>query len=189
MCEHDGVKKALLKELTAAKVYVMEGDVEAISTGGKKGQYLYKSEWKPCKVDKVLKDGDVVELGEAKLRAHLTPGHTRGNTTWSMEVTDQGKKLNAVIIGSPNVNPGFQLVNNKDYPEMAADYARTFRVLKALQCDLFLGAHGEYYDMAKKYKKLKAGGENPFVDPAGYREYVNEREQYYLYTLDKQKKQ
>jgi metallo-beta-lactamase class B len=179
---------ALLKELTGAKVYIMEGDDKVVSSGGK-GQYKYTDEWKPCKVDKVLKDGDVVELGEAKLHAHLTPGHTRGNTTWSIEVTDQGKKLNAVIIGSPNVNPGFQLVNNKDYPEMAADYARTFRVLKALQCDIFLGAHGEYYDMAAKYKKLKPGGPNPFIDPTGYREFVNEREQYYLYTLEKQQKQ
>lgn len=179
---------ALLKELTGAKVYIMEGDDKVVASGGK-GQYKYTDTWKPVKVDKVLKDGDVVEIGEAKLRAHLTPGHTRGNTTWSMETTDQGKKLNAVIIGSPNVNPGFELVNNKTYPEMGADYARTFRVLKALQCDLFLGAHGEYYDMAAKYKKLKPGAPNPFIDPAGYREYVNEREQYYLYTLEKQQKQ
>ena len=179
---------ALLKELTGAKVYVMEGDDKVVASGGQ-GQYKYTDTWKPVKVDKVLKDGQTVEIGGSKLRAHLTPGHTRGNTTWTMETTDQGKKLNAVIIGSPNVNPGFELVNNKTYPEMAADYARTFRVLKALQCDLFLGAHGEYYDMAKKYKKLKPGVANPFIDPAGYREYISEREQYYLYTLEKQQKQ
>jgi metallo-beta-lactamase class B len=106
-----------------------------------------------------------------------------------MEVKEDGKTLNAVIIGSPNVNPGFQLVNNKEYPEMAADYARTFRVLKSLQCDLFLGAHGLYYGLAEKYKKLKPGQPNPFIDPQGYREYVAEREQYYLYTLEKQQKQ
>lgn len=179
---------ALLKELTGAKVFIMEGDDKVVASGGQ-GQYKYTDTWKPVKVDKVLKDGEIVELGGAKLRAHLTPGHTRGNTTWSMETADKGKKLNAVIIGSPNVNPGFELVNNKTYPEMGADYARTFRVLKALQCDLFLGAHGEYYEMAAKYKKLKPGAANPFIDPAGYREYVSEREQYYLYTLEKQKKQ
>lgn len=179
---------ALLQKLTGAKVYAMAGDAEVIRAGGK-GQYKYTDEWTPCNVDKVLKDGDVVELGEAKLRAHLTPGHTRGNTTWSIEVKDQGKTLNAVIIGSPNVNPGFELVNNKTYPEMNADYARTFRVLKALQCDIFLGAHGEYYGMVEKHKKLTQGGANPFVDPKGYREYVADREQYYLYTLEKQQKQ
>ena len=94
-----------------------------------------------------------------------------------------------MIIGSPNVNPGFQLVKNTAYPEMADDYARTFRVLKALKADIFLGAHGEYYGMVAKYKKLKAGEPSPFIDPAGYREYVNERAQYYLYTLEKQKKE
>jgi metallo-beta-lactamase class B len=80
-------------------------------------------------------------------------------------------------------------VNNKEYPEMAADYARTFRVLKALKCDLFLGAHPAYYGMEAKLKKRKPGAENPFIDPQGYREYVADREQYYLYTLDQQKKQ
>lgn len=179
---------ALLQELTGAQVYVMEGDDNVIRSGGK-GQYLYKADWKPCKVDKVLKDGDEVILGEARLRAHRTPGHTRGNTTWTLQAADRGKQLNAVIIGSPNVNPGYQLVNNASYPEIAADFARTFRVLKALQCDLFLGAHGLYYGMADKYKRLKPGSPNPFIDPAGYREYVAEREQYYLYTLEKQQKQ
>jgi metallo-beta-lactamase class B len=179
---------ALLKELTGAKVYIMEGDEKVVAAGGK-GQYKYTDLWKPCKVDKVLKDGDVVELGGMKLYAHLTPGHTRGNTTWTIPVKDQGKALNAVIIGSPNVNPGFELVNNKSYPEMAADYARTFRVLKSLDCDIFLGAHGLYYGMAEKHKKLKPGDPNPFIDPKGYREYVAEREQYYLYTLEKQRKQ
>lgn len=178
---------ARLKQITGAKVFVMEGDDEVVRSGGR-GQYLYKASWPPCKVDRVLKDGDFVELGERKLRAHLTPGHTRGNTTWTLPVTDGGKVLNAVIIGSPNVNRGFQLVNDKEYPEMAADYARTFRVLKALECDLFLGAHGEYYDMAAKHKRMKPGSPNPFIDPKGYREYVAEREQYYLYTLEKQKK-
>lgn len=172
---------ALLQELTGAKVFVMEGDDKVISSGN-------NGRWRPCKVDKVLKDGDTVEIGEAKLRAHLTPGHTRGNTTWTLTVNDQGKMLNAVIIGSPNVNPGTQLVNNKDYPEIAADFARTFRVLKSLQCDLFLGAHGDYYGMAQKHKRIKPGSPNPFVDPTGYREYVDEREQYYLYTLEKQQK-
>lgn len=179
---------AALQKLTGAKVYVMRGDERTVATGGLEGQYKYKSTWTPCKVDKVLKDGEEVVLGEAKLRAHLTPGHTRGNTTWTMQVTDQGTTLNAVIIGSPNVNPGYELVNNKEYPEMAADFARTFRVLKALQCDIFLGAHGLYYGLADKYKRLKPGAPNPFIDPAGYREYVAEREQYYLYTLEKQQK-
>lgn len=178
---------AMVRELTGAKVFIMEGDADVVRRGGE-GQYLYKGRWKPCTVDRVLKDGEEVTLGGSRLRAHLTPGHTRGNTTWSMTVNDEGTARQAVIVGSPNVNAGFQLVNNKDYPEMAADFARTFRVLKALDCDLFLGAHGQYYDMANKYKRL-GKGPNPFLDPAGYKEYIAEREQFYLYTLETQQKQ
>ena len=91
---------ALIKQLTGARVEVMEGDANVISSGGK-GQYLYSEGWKPCAVDRVLKDGDTVTLGEAKLIARLTPGHTRGCTTWLMQVKDRGKSLNVVIIGSP----------------------------------------------------------------------------------------
>src|SRR6185436_2804242 len=107
---------ALIKELTGARVEVMEGDANVIASGGK-GQYLYKEGWKPCAVDRVLKDGDTVTLNEAKLTARLTPGHTRGCTTWLMRAKDKGKSLSVVIIGSPNVNAGYELIANRDYPE------------------------------------------------------------------------
>lgn len=177
---------ALIKELTAARVYVMQGDEKVIESGGR-GQYKYPDTWKPTKVDRVLKDGDKVTLGEMTLTARLTPGHTRGCTTWTMQAKDGGKTYNVVIIGSPNVNPGYQLVNNADYPEIAKDFAKTFEVLKSLPCDIFLGAHGAYYGMEEKYARVKDGkGANPFVDPQGYRAYVEEREQYYLKTLKAQ---
>jgi metallo-beta-lactamase class B len=177
---------ALVKKLTGAQVYVMAGDDQVIANGGA-GQYLYKARWPACKVDRVLHDGDKVTLGGATLTARLTPGHTRGCTTWTMEATDGGKTYHVVIVGSPNVNEGYQLVNNADYPEIAADFARTFQVLKSLPCEIFLGAHGAYYGMEEKYKRLKAGGVNPFVDPAGCKAYIAEREKFYLDTLAKQK--
>ncbi len=177
---------ALVKKLTGAKVYIMQGDEKVVESGGD-GQYLYKGGWKPCKVDRVLKDGDTVTLGGVTLTAHLTPGHTRGCTTWTMKAKDRGRVYDVVIVGSPNVNPGFQLVNNKAYPGMAADYARTFKVLKSLHCDIFLGAHGVYYGMVEKVALMhKDPSRNPFVDPAGYRAYVEEREQAYLNTLKQQ---
>jgi metallo-beta-lactamase class B len=177
---------AAMKELTGAQVFIMEGDQRVIREGGA-GQYLYKDHWKPCRVDRVLQDGDKVTLGGATLVAHLTPGHTRGCTTWTMTATDGNAKREVVIIGSPNVNAGYQLVNNRDYPEISEDFRKTFKVLKSLPCDIFLGAHGNYYDMETKYEKLKAGAaENPFVDPKGYREYVEDREKAFLETLKKQ---
>jgi metallo-beta-lactamase class B len=180
---------ALLKEITGAEVWVMKGDDQVVASGGK-GQYKYPDTWKPVKVSKVLQDGETVKLGDAVLTARHTPGHTRGNTTWTMTVTDKGKKYLAVIIGSPNVNPGYELVNNREYPEIATDFARTFQVLESLPCDIFLGAHGDYYGMAAKFTRLKpdAAG-NPFVDPEGYKRYVANRKQYYLETLAKQKAQ
>jgi len=179
---------ASLKELTGAQVFVMEGDDQVMAKGGE-GQYFYHDHWQPVKVARVLHDGDTVTLGDATLTAHLTPGHTRGCTTWTMQAKDHGKTYDVVILGSANVNPGFQLVNNRDYPEIADDYARTFRVLKSLHCDIFLGAHGAYYNLEEKYAALKVGVKgNPFVDPEGYKAYVANREKAYLDTLEKQKK-
>jgi metallo-beta-lactamase class B len=179
---------ALMKELTGAEVCVMRGDDAVIAAGGK-GQYLYtNSRWKPCRVDRVLEDGDEVKLGGVKLVAHRTPGHTRGCTTWTWNVKEDGKSYDVVVIGSPNVNPGYRLVGNKDYPEIADDFARTFKVLKALPCDVFLGAHGGYYGMAAKYGRTKKGSEaNPFVDAEGYRSYVAQKEEAFRATLTAQR--
>jgi CubicO group peptidase (beta-lactamase class C family)/glyoxylase-like metal-dependent hydrolase (beta-lactamase superfamily II) len=174
---------AMLQKLTGAKVYVMRGDDQVIASGGK-GQYMYTtSRWDPCKVDRVLKDRDEVKLGGVTLVARLTPGHTRGCTTWTWRVEDDGKKFDVVVIGSPNVNPGFQLVNNKDYPEIAADFAKTFEILKSLPCDIFLGAHGSYYGMVERHALLQKGKANPFVNPDGYKEYVAQKERAYRNTL------
>jgi metallo-beta-lactamase class B len=92
-----------------------------------------------------------------------------------------------VIVGSPNVNPGYRLVHNTQYPQIAQDYEKTFRVLKSLPCDVFLGAHGLYYGMTEKFATLKNGGANPFIDPAGYQQYVADRDEAFLAELKKQK--
>ena len=140
----------------------------------------------PAKVDRVLHDGDEVALGGVVLTAHLTPGHTKGCTTWTLKVSDAGKYYNVVIVGSPNVNPGYKLVDNAKYPNIAADYEKMFHTLKQLPCDIFLGAHGSYYNMEEKFAKLKSGGANPFVDPEGYKSFVSEKEQAFRSELAKQ---
>ena len=181
---------AEIKKLTNAQYMVMEGDLPAVESGGGKPTRLGKADYTkfpPCKVDRILKDGEEVKLGGSVLVAHLTPGHTRGCTTWTMRVADGDKPLNAVIIGSPNVNPGYVLVNNKTYPSIATDYETTFRLLKSLPVDLFLGAHGGYYGMDKKHAALCSASTNPFIDPAGYQSYVADREQAFLKEWAKQK--
>jgi len=180
---------AAIKELTGAKYMVMDADVPEIEAGGK-GNFQYgdnpASRYQPTKVDRVLHDGDEVRLGGTVLVAHLTPGHTKGTTTWTMKVADVGKTYNVVIIGSPNVNAGYKLVNNALYPQIASDYERMFQVLKSLPCDVFLGAHGDYYGMEAKYARMKPGEPNPFIDPEGYKSYVAEREQAFRAELAKQ---
>lgn len=173
---------AALQELTGAKVYVMQGDDEVIRSGGK-GQYLYEDRWPACPVDRVLKQGDKVTLGGVTLVARSTPGHTRGCTTWTWNETVDGKSQAVVVIGSPNVNPGYQLLENPAYPRIREDYETTFRVLKELPCDIFLGAHGNYYGMLAKYERRDRSGVNPFVDPQGYHDYVSDREAAYRKRL------
>ncbi len=180
---------ALLKQLTGAKYMVMDRDVSVVESGGRNDfQYgnSMSSRFPATKVDHALHDGDEVRLGDVVLVAHLTPGHTKGCTSWTMKVKDGGRVYNVVIVGSPNVNPGYKLVNNPTYPTIAQDYELTFRTLKSLPCDVFLGAHGGYFEMESKFARLNAGGANPFIDPVGYSSYVTEREQAFRAELAKQ---
>ena len=182
---------AMIKKLTGAKYMVMEGDAAVVEAGGKTDfQYGNRPEgvYAPTAVDRVLHDGDEVKLGDAVLKARLTPGHTRGCTTWTMKVKDGSTVHDVVIIGSPNVNPGYVLVGNKSYPEIAKDFEKTFAVLKSLPGEYFLGAHGSYFDLERKYGLLKGGAATAFIDPDGYKAYVSEREQAFRSELAKQQK-
>lgn len=187
--DHDAGSARIVKE-TGAKYQVMDSDVSVVETGGRTDfAYGTKTDWlyPAVKVDRTLRDGDTVSLGGTVLTAHKTPGHTKGCTTWSLKVNEGGKTLNVVIVGSPNVNPGYVLLGNKDYPNIVQDYEKTFKTLKALPVDVFLGAHGNYYDMEAKYPRIKKGDPNPFIDPAGYKNYIAARESAYRKELARQK--
>ena len=170
---------ALVKELTGAEVMVMAEDVPAlrkIMPGGK-----------PHPIDKILHDGEKVKLGGTTLVAHLTPGHTRGCTSWSMQAHEDGKVYNVVIVGSVGVNPGYQLVNNKEVPGIAQEYMRSFKLLRSLPCDVPLGSHPAMYNMAEKYARL-GKGPNPFIDPEGYKHELDIEENAFEMRLAEQKK-
>ena len=185
--DHDA-GAARIKKLTGAKYMVMDSDVPVVESGGGK-DFAYAHTpgmlYPAAKVGRILHDGDTVTLGDTVLTAHLTPGHTKGCTTWTMKVNEGGKSYDVVIVGSPNVNPGYRLVNNAAYPQIASDYEKTFGVLRSLHCDVFLGAHGSYYDMESKYARM-TGSANPFIDPQGYQKYVDEREQAFRAELARQ---
>jgi metallo-beta-lactamase class B len=104
----------------------------------------------------------------------LTPGHTKGCTTGTTTVEDGGKPYHVVFARSTSVLSGIPLIHNSTYPNIASDYERTFRVLRSLPCDVFLGARGSFFDLTDKRKALQQGAKtNPFVDPAGYRAYLD----------------
>ena len=167
---------ALVRRMTGAAVMVSAADAPVIASGGKGEPSMTAStRGRPCPVDRVVADGERVTLGGTTLVAHVTPGHTRGATTWTMEVTEAGRTLSVVFFPSANVNPGVRLVGNHRYPEIADDFRRSFALWKSLPCDVPLGAHGYFYDMEAKRGRLSSGsGANPFIDPEGYRRLVAE---------------
>jgi metallo-beta-lactamase class B len=188
--DHDAGSAELIKE-TGAKYMVMDGDVSVVESGGATDFAYAKDTYPAAKVNRVLHDGDEVKLGGTVLVAHKTAGHTRGCTTWTMQVREAGRPLNVVVVGSWNVNPGWRLVDRPEqpasYPGIADDYRRTFATLKALQCDVFLGAHGAYFGMLAKLDRIKAGAkENVWVDAKGYQDAVAERERAFETELKRQ---
>jgi metallo-beta-lactamase class B len=189
--DHDG-GSALIKKETGARYEVMDKDVPVVESGGK-ADFIYANDpsmwYPPAKVERVLHDGDTVKLGDTVLVAHLTPGHTKGCTTWTMPVTENGKKYNVVIVGGPYVTSDYQLVNNKAYPNIAEDYKHTFQVLKSLPCDIFLGAHGLYFGLDEKYARMGKDNVNPFIDPQGYKQFVAQKERDFYTILAEQKAQ
>ena len=187
--DHDA-GSATIKQLTGAKYMVMDADVPVVESGGKT-DFQYGSDpdalYPPTKVDRVLHDGDEVKLGDAVLVAHLTPGHTKGCTTWTMKVKEGGKTYNVVIVGSPNVNRRLQAGRaTRSTRRSRRTTSACSDVLKSLPCDIFLGAHGSYFDMEAKYARMKDGAALPFLDPDGYKKYVDEREKAFRNALAKQ---
>jgi metallo-beta-lactamase class B len=190
--DHGAGAAEILKE-TGAKYMVMDGDVADVESGGKTN-FFYGSrkdmQFPAAKVDRTLHDGDTVSLGGSVLTAHKTAGHTMGCTTWTMSVREGGKSWNAVILGGPTLLPGYNLIDDPRYPKIAADYAAEFRLLKSLPCDIFLGAHGGYFDMLSKLDKLKqqkpSSLPGPFVDPTGYQASVAEDQQAFEAELKQQ---
>jgi metallo-beta-lactamase class B len=127
----------MIKRLTGAKYMVMDADVPVVESGGKSDfQYgnSLTTRYPPTNVDRILHDGDEVKLGGAVLVAHLTPGHTKGYTTWTMKVNEGRKSYNVVIVGSPNVNLGYKLVGNALYPQIAQDYERGCSLKQITPC-------------------------------------------------------
>ena len=176
---------AVVRQQTGAEVVVSTADAAFVENGGK-GETVYDGvfEWAHCPVNRRVGDGELVKLGGVTLTAHLTPGHTMGATTWTMQVQDQGRSLAVVFFPSANINPGVHLIHNQRYPQIARDFESSFATWKRLSCDVFLADHGEFYGMKAKYRRLQSGAaENPFIDPDGYRRFIVESERLFRERL------
>jgi metallo-beta-lactamase class B len=174
---------AELKQLTGAKLIVSEPEAEMLVRGGK-GDFQYgdKLLFPPVKADQVVKDKDEIQLGGVTMTAHITPGHTKGCTTWTMKATEGGKSYDVVFMGSISI-PGYKLMNNTNYPNIAADYAHSFEVLKTLTCDVFLAPHSFNFNLKKKMAKRNEQV-NPFIDPEGYEKAIEQAEKDYKKQLN-----
>jgi len=176
-----------LQKITGAKIWSSEREVAVLESGGAKDpRWGREVTYPPVHVDHVVRDGETLRLGGVDLVAHLTPGHSIGCTTWTMKVADAGKSYDVVFVGGTTINPGVRFLKDPTWPGIAEDYQRTFQVLHSLPCDVFLGAHGGYYGMQEKVKRMN-GPVNPFIDPQGYRDFIDKSERTFQAQLAAEK--
>jgi len=182
---------ALVKEMTGARIVASELDAPVIESGARRGDFRgpRANPWAPAKVDRIIRDGDTVSLGGVTLTAHHAPGHTLGNLSWTWTIGEGGRRLNVAIMPSIGVNEGVRVFNNPNYPNIAEQYQSTFRRLKTIPCDVFLGPHGRQYNLEEKYARMQAGAaQNPFIDPAGCRQYVDNAEARFMKQLEEERR-
>jgi metallo-beta-lactamase class B len=179
--------EAAVKRLTGAKMFAMEEEVPLLETGGKTDYLFGNSGWFPAvKVDRALKDGEQIELGGTVITAHLHPGHTKGSTSYSMEVIENGKPYQVLIANLGNINPGTVLLHNPKYPKIVEDYERTFAAQKDLPCDIFLSSHAAQFGLLRKWRRGMAYDPDRFVDPNGYAAAVERSEAAFLRQLQEE---
>jgi metallo-beta-lactamase class B len=170
---------AAMKNLTGAQIVATAEDAVNLESGGEKAFHRIGS-FAPVTVDRRLKDGDTVRLGGTTLTAHLMPGHTEGNTAWTTTVEENGRRYGVLIAPSMSINPGVKMVNNPTWPGVGDAYASSFKRLRAMRCEIFLGPHAGFFDLAAKRTRQQAGAADAFVDPKGYASFLDDLEKKYL---------
>jgi len=182
--------EAEVKKLTGAKMLAMQEEVDLLETGGKTDYLFGNSGWfPPVKVDRALKGGEKIELGGTEITAYLHPGHTKGSTSYAMEVTEGGKTYHVLIANLGNINDGTVLLHNPKYPKIVEDYARTFAAQKELACDIFLSSHAGQFGLLRKWRPGDPYDPNRFVDPDGYARAVERSEARFMRQLQEEREE
>lgn len=162
---------ASMQEATGAQILVHEKDAEIIETGGKSD--THSKPWTPAKVDRRIKDGEKITIGGTTLTAHLTPGHTKGCTSWTTVAEEEGKQYNVIFMCGVRID-GDSLLNDPEYPDITTDLSGSFKTLESLPVDVYLGGHGYWFGFGEKITRMKAGeGYKVWIDPDGYRVSIN----------------
>ena len=165
---------AELKRITGATFYASAEDIALLGRGGRDDpQFGEKYPFPRVIADRIVRDGQRITLGGTGVTAHITPGHTRGCTTWTMRAGGR----DVVFLCSPTIPGEYRLVGNSRYPDAVADYRRHFSVLNSLPCEVFLGAHASFFKMAEKRARQIAGDELAFVDGDGCRSFIEQAQQ------------
>lgn len=165
-----------IKRDTGAKFIASVGDRPSLENGAHDIENVYGA-WRfhAVKVDETIKDMGTITLGGVTLTAHLTPGHTRGDTTWTLNSPLMGKMRSVMFYGS-TTTAGNVLVGNKTYPNIVADYRVSFQRLKTLHADILLANHPEFVDFELKYQASLRGNKEAFVDPSALSKLINQSE-------------
>ena len=162
-----------MKKLTGAQLAVMKDDVAAMESGDKDDfKYANDFAYEGVKVDRVLRDGDQIRMGDVLLTAYHTPGHTRGATTWIANLVVDGKAYIVAFPDGAGFNPGYRVAKDPSYPGIEDDYRNTHHALEMIKPDIWLAQHNEYYDLEGKRKRAETEGVKAWIDPEGYRRFV-----------------
>ncbi len=172
---------AEIKEMIGAEMWATAGDAPVLEDGGFSDPHFGgKVSFKPVKVDRIIKDGEVIKLGDKQLTVVETRGHTTGSVSYAMKVSEGGRDYDVAIANMATINAGKRLVVDPTYPGVAEDFVETFRKQKAMPVEVWVAAHGSQYGLHNKYKAGQAYSAETFVDPEGYRAAVRSYEKLYL---------
>ena len=180
---------AEIKDITGAQMWATAGDAPILEDGGFSDPHFGgRVSFKPVGVDKIIADGDSIELGGTRLTVIETPGHTTGSSSYTMQVSEAGRDYHVVIANMGTINAGKQLVVDPTYPGVADDFAMTFRKQKALQVDVWVAAHGGQYGLHDKYQAGQDYSPDTFVDPEGFLAAVERLEGLFLAQIAQEKR-
>jgi metallo-beta-lactamase class B len=187
-CDHAG-GLAELKRVSGAKFVASSRDAELLRNGGR-GDFRFGDTllFPTIEPDQIIHDREIIRVGDQTMTAHLTPGHTKGNTTWTTKIRDGDKIYDVVFVGSQS-SLDYKFVGAESYPGIRADFEKSFAVLNSLPCDVFLGSHGSFFHLLEKRERLSRGDSSAFVDPEGYKRYLAESERDFREKVAKQQGQ